>query len=190
MVSCSGELTWTSHLIFDRHRGRFLGYAGLSMILTIPCLFLSAAAARRVLQLHRNNQHSHYSFKNSTGPFYLGSQLSNERDVTSGRLVTDISPDNSPTSIDPETPHSTQPTGPGTDVRDAAFYDNPGVSPCPAFGTPSSSPKLSGTWEGTDTVEQDDEFDPRRQIRGMTLTCKPHLLNRVRYKKSGIDTIH
>src|SRR6267154_5668261 len=33
-------------------RGRFLGYAGISMILTIPCFFLSAAAAHRVFQMH------------------------------------------------------------------------------------------------------------------------------------------
>ncbi|KAG8216488.1 hypothetical protein J3R82DRAFT_6600 [Butyriboletus roseoflavus] len=91
--------------------GRFLGYAGFSMILTIPCLFLSAAAVRRVLQLHRNNQHSHHSFKNNTGSFHFGSQLNNEQGVTSGRLVSpDVSPDNTPTAIDPEIPHSTQPT--------------------------------------------------------------------------------
>ncbi|KAG2120471.1 uncharacterized protein F5147DRAFT_562678 [Suillus discolor] len=32
--------------------GRFLGYAGISMILTIPCFFLSAAAARYVFKVH------------------------------------------------------------------------------------------------------------------------------------------
>lgn len=33
-------------------RGRFLGYAGISMILTIPCFFLSAIAAHRVFKVH------------------------------------------------------------------------------------------------------------------------------------------
>lgn len=32
--------------------GRFLGYAGISMILTIPCFFLSATAAHRVFKVH------------------------------------------------------------------------------------------------------------------------------------------
>lgn len=32
--------------------GRFLGYAGISMILTIPCFFLSAIAAHRVFKVH------------------------------------------------------------------------------------------------------------------------------------------
>lgn len=32
--------------------GRFLGYAGVSMILTIPCFFLSAIAAHRVFKVH------------------------------------------------------------------------------------------------------------------------------------------
>jgi hypothetical protein len=33
-------------------RGRFLGYAGISMILTIPCFFLSAVAAYRIFRVH------------------------------------------------------------------------------------------------------------------------------------------
>ncbi|OJA21098.1 hypothetical protein AZE42_10218 [Rhizopogon vesiculosus] len=32
--------------------GRFLGYAGISMILTIPCFFMSAVAAHRVFRVH------------------------------------------------------------------------------------------------------------------------------------------
>jgi hypothetical protein len=32
--------------------GRFLGYAGISMILAIPCFFLSAIAAHRVFRMH------------------------------------------------------------------------------------------------------------------------------------------
>ena len=62
------------------------------MILTIPCLFLSAAAARRVHQLHRTIK--------STGRFHSGSQLSNGRIVPSERTV---SPPNNttPTSDEP-----------------------------------------------------------------------------------------
>ncbi|KAG1819372.1 hypothetical protein EV424DRAFT_1618864, partial [Suillus variegatus] len=36
--------------------GRFLGYAGISMILTIPCFFLSAAAAHYVFKVHTVHQ--------------------------------------------------------------------------------------------------------------------------------------
>ncbi|KAH7907573.1 hypothetical protein BJ138DRAFT_1137485 [Hygrophoropsis aurantiaca] len=38
--------------------GRFLGYAGITMILSIPCFFLSAAAAYRVFKMHLNQQRS------------------------------------------------------------------------------------------------------------------------------------
>lgn len=154
------------------------------MILTIPCLFLSAAAARRVLQLHRKNQHSLFSFKNSTGPFHLGSQLSNEQTITSGRPVSPVvSPDNtSPASVDPETPHSTPPIGSGIDMEEAALYNEPDVSPSSPFGAFSSSHKRSETWEVLGTIEEDDESDPRRQIRSMMLSCKLHLSNRVWYK--------
>lgn len=43
-------------------RGRFLGYAGLSAIPTIPCFFVSVSAVRRIIRLHRDNQRT--SFKN------------------------------------------------------------------------------------------------------------------------------
>lgn len=36
--------------------GRFLGYAGLSMIPTVPCFFLSAIAAHRVFKMHTVHQ--------------------------------------------------------------------------------------------------------------------------------------
>ncbi|KAG2152663.1 uncharacterized protein EDB93DRAFT_1082951 [Suillus bovinus] len=56
--------------------GRFLGYAGTSMILTIPCFFLSAAAAHHVFKVHT----VHRELFNLTAP-YLHS-LSAEREVT------------------------------------------------------------------------------------------------------------
>ncbi|KAH0834860.1 hypothetical protein J3R83DRAFT_10488 [Lanmaoa asiatica] len=140
--------------------GRFLGYAGFSMILTIPCLFLSAAAAHQVLRLHRNNQHSHYTFTNS-----------NSRIVTSGSPVsTAISSDHTTSaSADHEMLHSTQSTDTGVDVRDAALYDEPDVSPSPSSGTSSSSDKQFEAWEVMGTIEEDYEFDTPRAIRGMTL---------------------
>lgn len=50
------------HLHYQRYdeahisRGRFLGYAGLSMIPTVPCFFLSAIAAHRVFKMHTVHQ--------------------------------------------------------------------------------------------------------------------------------------
>lgn len=176
----NGELLWradtASHTNFEQRRGRFLGYAGFPMILTIPCLFLSAAAARRVLQLHHNNQHSRL-----TGPSHLGSQLCNEENATSGRLVSPfISPDNTtPGPVDPETLHSMEPTGPGADVQGAAPYNEPDVLPSQVFPTFVSSHKRSDTWGASCTIEEDDECDPRRQIRGMLLSCKLYFSNRV-----------
>jgi hypothetical protein len=46
------------HLHYQRYdeahirRGRFLGYAGISMLLTVPCFVLSAIAAHRVFKVH------------------------------------------------------------------------------------------------------------------------------------------
>ncbi|KAF8553364.1 hypothetical protein OG21DRAFT_1414436 [Imleria badia] len=157
--------------------GRFLGYAGLSMILTIPCLFLSAIAARRVLQLHRDIQHSRYSFKHSTGHFHSRSQTSKERNVPSVKSPI-ISPGNTtPTSVDPVMLYSSQPTSP-TGRADEAPCDVPAVSPPATFGalaTSPTSPKRSETWEALGSLEEVVELDPRRQMGSMMLSCKSHL---------------
>lgn len=67
-------------------RGRFLGYAGISMILTIPCFFLSAIAAHRVFKVHT----VHRELFNLSAP--QSHSLSAEREVN----ITET-PKNSPT---------------------------------------------------------------------------------------------
>ena len=177
MVSRSSELSWASHPNFDQCRGRFLGYAGFPMILTIPCLFLSAAAACRVHQLNRTIQRiqrSRYSFTKSTARVHSRSQLSNERTVPSERAVSPvISPSGTtPASVDPEMLYSSQPTSGRADVRGGALHDNPDVSPATTFGALSTSHRRSETWEVLGSIEDGDELDSRRQMGDMMLSCK------------------
>lgn len=160
----------------DRRRSRFLGYAGFSMILTIPCLFLSAAAACRVLQLHRTIQRSNHSFmKNSR--FRSRSQSSNERNPPSEKLKNAvILPSNAtPAPVGPEMLYSLQPASGRAGVRGTALYGDTDRSPSATFGALSASHEQFETWETLGSIEEDGELGPRRQMGGMMLSCKLHL---------------
>ncbi|KAF8136931.1 hypothetical protein EV363DRAFT_1155959 [Boletus edulis] len=128
--------------------GRFLGYAGFPMIITIPCLFLSAAAARRLHQLHRGIQRSRYSFRHTIGRLSDGQNVSREGIKS--------------TCVDPEILYPSQPTGDTADVGNASHYDATALSP-------STSQKQSEPWEVLDSATE-DVFDPRRQMGSMALT--------------------
>lgn len=74
---------------FGKLRGRFLGCSGFSMILTIPYLFLSAAAARRIFQVHRL-QRSQLLCKINTCHSHSISGLRHENlkpHIRSGRMI-------------------------------------------------------------------------------------------------------
>jgi hypothetical protein len=49
-------------------RGRFLGYAGIPMILTMPCFFMSAVAAHRLFRVHSGQRDL---FKLTVSPSHL-----------------------------------------------------------------------------------------------------------------------
>ena len=149
------------------------------MILTIPCLFLSTAAARRVHQLHRDMQRTHYSFKYSTGHFHSRSQMSNERNLPSVKSPITMPSNTTPTSVDPVMLYSSRPT---SARGDESPYDDPAVSSPPTFGALSTSPMRSEAWEALGSNEEDVGLDPPRQMEGMMLSCKLHLLHRIWYK--------
>ena len=142
------------------------------MIPTIPCFFISAAAARRIIQLHRDNQRTQFSFKDYTGRFYSTSQLSNGRIVERPGSPA-ISPDNTTLArVEPDMLYSPQLIGIRTneDLR-----DDPNLSPSAMLGEDFSSPKQTATWEAIGTIEGEDEFNPQRQMGG--ISCKPHPLH-------------
>ncbi|KAI9460795.1 hypothetical protein HD554DRAFT_2132394, partial [Boletus coccyginus] len=160
---------------------RFLGYAGFSMILTIPCLFLSAAAARRVLQLHRTIQRSNNSFMKNTGRHRSRSQLSNEQNTSSERVQSAVilASDTTLAPVGPEMLYSLQPAGGRAGVRSTALYHDTDRSPCAIFGALSASHERFETWDTLGSIEEDGELDPRRQMGGMMLSCKRYLPSRV-----------
>ncbi|KAH7882373.1 hypothetical protein F5I97DRAFT_1909772 [Phlebopus sp. FC_14] len=61
--------------------GRFLGYAGLSNFLSIPCFFLSAAAAFRVFHMHLDQQRTGI-FKHAINQSHSHSHLQSSNDGT------------------------------------------------------------------------------------------------------------
>lgn len=165
----------------DRCRSRFLGYAGFSMILTIPCLFLSVAAARRVLQLHRTIQRSNHSFMKNTGRHHSRSQLSNEQNASSERVQSAVilASETTLAPVGPEMLYSLQPADGRAGVRSTALYHDTDRPPCATFDALPASHERFETWDTLGSIEEDGELDPRRQMGGMMLSCKRHLPSRV-----------
>jgi len=153
--------------------GRFLGYAGFSMLPTIPCFFLSAAAAYRVLQIHINNQRSQV-FRTTRSY-----SRSHDRHATTLEFTSPITlpvtattaPLDLETSCFSESQKGALPRliineGPLDHVDDMYEIDGPSphVLPSPVFASPSSHQKSPTRWEATATTSNlDDEFSPRRQ---------------------------
>lgn len=75
-------------------RGRFLGYAGISMILTIPCFFMSAVAAHRIFRVHSGQRDL---FKFTVPPSHL---LSAEKAVNTTKFASPPSHGVHPQSVD------------------------------------------------------------------------------------------
>ncbi|KIK95541.1 hypothetical protein PAXRUDRAFT_826888 [Paxillus rubicundulus Ve08.2h10] len=159
--------------------GRFLGYAGFSMLPTIPCFFLSAAAVYRVLQIHINNQRSQVFLDYGTTRSYSRSQFSSDRHATALEVTSPIaSPVTATTApLDLETPYisdSQKGVLPRLVINEELFEHvddmhevegpSPRVLPSPVFASPSSHQKSPTRWEATATTPNfDDEFSPRRQ---------------------------
>ncbi|EGO03570.1 hypothetical protein SERLA73DRAFT_69425 [Serpula lacrymans var. lacrymans S7.3] len=60
--------------------GRFLGYAGIPMIVSLPCFFLSTAAAFRIMKMHIQRSRSRRPFSNEN---VLSSNRSHQRSKSS-----------------------------------------------------------------------------------------------------------
>ncbi|KIJ61409.1 hypothetical protein HYDPIDRAFT_115868 [Hydnomerulius pinastri MD-312] len=174
--------------------GRFLGYAGLSMLLTIPCFFLSAAAALRVLRMHLGNQRPTAVFQNTSIRSHSHSRF---RSGSGGRVPTHecTSPLSSPNHdstvksyLDPEVEaevderryaHKKGLPRLITDDDVLAHTDDAyelngtcsHVLPSPVFASPSSSQKVPQKWDLiTTTREPDDDPDsPQRQTTSIPL---------------------
>ncbi|KAF9239296.1 hypothetical protein BU15DRAFT_46861 [Melanogaster broomeanus] len=151
---------------------RFLGYAGLSVLPTIPCFFMSAAAAYRVLQMHLHNQRSEGLFRHGTTPSHSRSPLSSERHVATVEFASPVHTTTTP--LDPETPYSSesQKTSlPSTYLDDTDEMENPSphVLPSPTNAVPH---KLLTRWEVIPTTGNSDEFNPRRPMSSVPLSCK------------------
>ncbi|KIJ04758.1 hypothetical protein PAXINDRAFT_104026 [Paxillus involutus ATCC 200175] len=178
--------------------GRFLGYAGFSMLPTIPCFFLSAAAAYRVLQIHINNQRSQV-FRTTRS--YSRSQFSSDRHATTLEFASPITlpvtattaPLDLETSCFSESQKGALPRliineDPLDHVDDMYEIDDPSphVLPSPVFASPSSHQKSPTRWEATATTSNlDDEFSPRRQTTSIPASGKFRLLIRSTLQVKG-----
>ncbi|KAN0085942.1 hypothetical protein V8E55_007076 [Tylopilus felleus] len=147
--------------------GRFLGYAGFSMILTIPCFFLSAAAARRVYQLQNDIQRCRFSLQPSTSQIHSRIRMSNGRDVPFEVAKSPTSPSNTmPASVDPEALQSIGTTV-TTDIRGPP-YEFPDTPASATFGVLLASKKRVEAWED---IDEYDEVHHRRRMDGVMLTA-------------------
>jgi hypothetical protein len=178
-----------------KRRGRFLGYAGFSMLPTIPCFFLSAAAAYRVLQIHINNQRSQV-FRTTRSY-----SRSHDRHATTLEFTSPITlpvtattaPLDLETSCFSESQKGALPRliineGPLDHVDDMYEIDGPSphVLPSPVFASPSSHQKSPTRWEATATTSNlDDEFSPRRQTTSIPASGKFRLLIRSTLRVKG-----
>ena len=140
------------------------------MILTIPCLFLSAAAAHRIYRMQREMQRSRYSSNRASVPrLHSAPQAKKEQDIPLERVRSPVSPINK--ALDRGLLDSPQSAGAG----DVSPLNVPDVSPSVTFGT---SQRQSATWEALGSIEEEDVHDPRRQMGSMVISCKLRPLNR------------
>ena len=141
------------------------------MILTIPCLFLSAAAAHRIYRMQREMQRSRYSSNHASIP-RLHSTLQakkEEQDIPLERVRSPVPPIDK--ALDRGLLDSPQSAGAG----DVFPLNVPDVSPSVTFGT---SQRQSATWEALGSIEEEDVHDPRRQMGSMMISCKLRPPNR------------
>ncbi|KAH7926239.1 hypothetical protein BV22DRAFT_1009497 [Leucogyrophana mollusca] len=136
--------------------GRFLGYAGITMLVSIPCFFLSAAAAYRVFRMHLNQQRSGERFKFS-GEISGGVQTSRLGRSKSTNTLEFTSPLSSPhTKIPPSDDvdmdsgmHGTvvrsmdEETGETDDAHESCSPSHSRFPPSPIFASSSPSHTMS-----------------------------------------------
>jgi len=154
--------------------GRFLGYAGFSMILTIPCFILSTIAARRIVQMHRNSQRSRWSLrKNRSSRLRSKSQQSSQQNAAMEKASSSFVLSPGPRLLTPESPlslrsvQSVQPSSVGTDALLCIDYD---VSSSATLDLPPSSTRRPEPLEVMAIEEVSCGVDSVGQIADMTIS--------------------